>query len=85
MASESHVSDQQAAKPPAQILIIRHGEKPGKPGVDGEADGPDLSRKGYERAVALAFNFPATFGKMVISKKSPSTSWITRNTRMRAS
>jgi hypothetical protein len=63
MAGEFQVSDQQATKPPAQILIIRHGEKPGNPGVDSEADGINLSTKGYERAAALAFNIPAIFGK----------------------
>ena len=64
MASEFHVSDQKAAKPPAQILIIRHGEKPGDPGVDSKDDRPDLSTKGYERAAALAFELPAAFGKI---------------------
>ena len=64
MASEFQVSGQNAAKPPAQILIIRHGEKPGDPCVDNEADGIGLSTKGYERAAALAFNIPATFGKI---------------------
>ncbi len=64
MASEFQVTDQKATKPPAQILIIRHGEKPGDPGVDSEADGPNLSTKGYERAAALAFNIPAAFGKI---------------------
>jgi broad specificity phosphatase PhoE len=64
MASEFHVSDQKAAKPPAQILIIRHGEKPGNPGVDSKDDGINLSTKGYERAAALAFHIPAAFGKI---------------------
>jgi broad specificity phosphatase PhoE len=64
MASELQPSEQQAAQPPAQILIIRHGEKPGDPCVDGEADGPDLSIKGYERAAALALSLPAAFGKI---------------------
>ncbi len=48
---------------PAQILIIRHGEKPGDPGTDNSADGPDLSTRGYERAGALAPYIPATFTK----------------------
>ena len=64
MANEFQVGDQKATMPPAQILIIRHGEKPGDPCVDSGADGPDLSIKGHERAAALAFNIPATFGKI---------------------
>jgi hypothetical protein len=64
MASEFQVSNQKATKPPAQILIIRHGEKPGDPCIDGEADGPNLSTKGYERAAALAIYIPAAFGKI---------------------
>jgi hypothetical protein len=64
MASELQVSGQKATKPPAQILIIRHGEKPGDPGVDSAADGIGLSTKGYERAAALAIYIPATFGKI---------------------
>lgn len=64
MASEPQVSGQKTTKPPAQILIIRHGEKPGNPGVDNKDDGPDLSTKGYERAAALAFELPAAFGEI---------------------
>ena len=64
MTSESQVSDQKATNPPAQILVIRHGEKPGDPCVENEADSPDLSIKGQERAAALAFNLPAAFGKI---------------------
>jgi hypothetical protein len=48
---------------PSKVLIIRHGEKPGNPGVDAPDDGADLSTKGYERAGALAPFVPATFGK----------------------
>ena len=62
--SEFQVSAQKATKPPAQILIIRHGEKPGDPGVDSEAGGIGLSTKGYERAAALAIYIPVTFGKI---------------------
>lgn len=47
---------------PAQVLVIRHGEKPGDPSNDNDADGPDLSTRGYERAGALAPYIPATFG-----------------------
>lgn len=47
---------------PKQVLIIRHGEKPGDPAVDSEADGRDLSTRGFERAGALAPYIPATFG-----------------------
>jgi len=46
-----------------QIIIIRHGEKPGDPTTDNDADGIDLSTRGYERAGALAVYIPATFGK----------------------
>ena len=49
------------ASGPKEVLIIRHGEKPGDPAVDNQADGPDLSTKGYERAAALAIYIPATF------------------------
>lgn len=64
MTSESQPSGQKATKPPKQILIIRHGEKPGDSGVDSKDDGPDLSTKGYERAAALAFKLPAAFGRI---------------------
>ena len=64
MASESHDCGQKATKRPEQILTIRHGEKPGDPGVDNEADGIGLSARGYERAAALAIHIPATFGKI---------------------
>ena len=47
---------------PTKVLIIRHGEKPGKPGIDGADDSPDLSTRGFERAAALAVYVPATFG-----------------------
>lgn len=64
MTSESQPGGQKAKKPPKQILIIRHGEKPGDPGMDSKDDGPDLSTKGYERAAALAFELPAAFGEI---------------------
>ena len=46
---------------PAQILILRHGEKPGDP--EQNDGGPDLSVRGYERAAALAYCVPDQFGK----------------------
>jgi broad specificity phosphatase PhoE len=48
---------------PSQILIIRHGEKPGDPSTDSAGESPDLSTQGYERAASLAVYVPATFGK----------------------
>jgi hypothetical protein len=48
---------------PKQVLIIRHGEKPGDPSTDSDTDGVDLSTRGFERAGALAAYIPATFGK----------------------
>jgi hypothetical protein len=48
---------------PSQVLITRHGEKPGDPSADSAADGPGLSTQGYERAASLAFYVPTTFGK----------------------
>jgi hypothetical protein len=48
---------------PSQILIIRHGEKPGDPSNDSAGDSPNLSTPGYERAASLAIYIPATFGK----------------------
>lgn len=48
---------------PGQVLIIRHGEKPGDPGLDSDADGPDLSPEGYKRAAALSVHIPASFPK----------------------
>jgi hypothetical protein len=48
---------------PSQVLIIRHGEKPGDPSTESAADSLDLSTQGYERAASLAFYVPATFGK----------------------
>jgi broad specificity phosphatase PhoE len=48
---------------PRQILIIRHGEKPGDPSTDSPADSPDLSTQRYERAASLAVYVPATFDK----------------------
>ncbi|WP_298420622.1 hypothetical protein [uncultured Kordia sp.] len=41
---------------PKEILILRHAEKPT------EASNENLSIKGYERAAALAYYMPATFG-----------------------
>ena len=46
-----------------QVIIIRHGEKPGDPEVDNAADGADLSLRGYQRAGALAPYIPGVFGK----------------------
>ena len=61
---------QAASTGPRQILIIRHGEKPGNAAdEDQDPAGPvakgaaDLSTRGYERAGALAPYFPATFAK----------------------
>lgn len=48
---------------PSQVLIIRHGEKPGDPSTDSAADSTDFSMQGYERAASLAVYVPATFGK----------------------
>lgn len=48
---------------PGQVLIIRHGEKPGDPSIESAADSPDLSTQGCERAASLAIYVPATFGK----------------------
>ena len=41
---------------PTEILIIRHAEKPA------DITNENLSTKGYERAAALAYYLPATFG-----------------------
>jgi hypothetical protein len=59
---------------PGKILIVRHGEKPGDPGVDAPSDGTGLSTRGYERAGALAPWLVATFGKpdfLFATKLSP--------------
>jgi hypothetical protein len=48
---------------PREVLIIRHGEKPGDPSTDSPADSADLSTQGYERAASLAVYVPATFGR----------------------
>ncbi len=45
---------------PLQILIIRHGEKPGDPSVDSDA-GPELSPRGQARAAAIAHLLPLAF------------------------
>jgi hypothetical protein len=45
----------------ATVLLIRHGEKPGNPGIDSDEDGTDLSQPGRERAHAyVAFFQPYT-------------------------
>jgi hypothetical protein len=45
----------------ATVLLIRHGEKPGNPGIDSVQDGADLSQQGRERAHAyVAFFQPYT-------------------------
>jgi hypothetical protein len=45
----------------ATVLLIRHGEKPGNPGIDSVEDGTDLSQAGRERAHAyVAFFQPYT-------------------------
>jgi hypothetical protein len=45
----------------ATVLLIRHGEKPGKPGIDSVEDGTDLTQAGRERAYAyVAFFQPYT-------------------------
>jgi len=46
---------------PAQVLIIRHGEKPGDWSAADDETEPHLSVKGRERAAALAVYIPATF------------------------
>ena len=58
-----------ASAGPRIILIIRHAEKPEG---DGDKD-PNLSKRGYERAAALARVIPANFPKpdyLVATKKS---------------
>jgi hypothetical protein len=50
---------------PKQILIIRHGEKPGDPSAADDAQpDPNLSVKGFERAAALSVYIPSTFPKV---------------------
>jgi phosphohistidine phosphatase SixA len=56
---------------PQMILIIRHAEKPG----DGEKDDkdPNLSKRGFERAAALARVIPADFVRpdyLIATKRS---------------
>ena len=41
---------------PKEILILRHAEKPT------DASNENLSPKGYERAAALSYYLPNTFG-----------------------
>jgi hypothetical protein len=41
----------------ATVLLIRHGEKPGNPGIDRVEDGTDLSQPGRERAHAYVAFF----------------------------
>ena len=55
--------DTTTASGPKLVFLIRHWEKPGDPAVDNDADGPNLSTRGHERAAALAINIPATFPK----------------------
>lgn len=43
---------------PKEILIIRHAEKPADTSIE------NLSTKGYERAAALAYYLPDTFGNI---------------------
>jgi hypothetical protein len=47
--------------PTLQILIFRHGEKPGDPGQDQPSDGVSLSSRGFARAGALAYLLPDPF------------------------
>jgi len=54
--------DTTTASGPKLVFLIRHWEKPGDPAVDNDADGPNLSTRGYE-AAAFAINIPATFPK----------------------
>ena len=39
------------------ILLVRHGEKPGDPGKDDPKDGPNLSPAGWQRAEAYIAYF----------------------------
>ena len=39
------------------ILLVRHGEKPGDPGKDDPKDGPNLSPAGWQRAEAYVAYF----------------------------
>lgn len=39
------------------ILLVRHGEKPGDPGLDAPQDGPNLSPAGWQRAQAYVGYF----------------------------
>jgi len=60
------------APPPGPhiIMIIRHAEK------TGDKTDPDLSKKGYERAEALAKTFPANFPRpdyLIATKRSKSS------------
>ena len=57
------MSNPTTASGPKLVFIIRHGEKPGNPAVDNDADGPNLSTRGYMRAAALAISIPATLPK----------------------
>ena len=41
--------DPTTASGPKLVFIIRHGEKPGDPAVDNDADGPNLSTRGHEQ------------------------------------
>lgn len=46
---------------PAQVLIIRHGEKPGDPSAPDDPTDRGLSTRGRERAAALAYSIPDAF------------------------
>ena len=48
--------------PPKEIVILRHGEKPGDPSQDKLGEDPNLSPRGYARAAALAYLLPEQFG-----------------------
>jgi len=48
---------------PRQIVLLRHGEKPGHPSVDAESDGRSLSARGFARAGALAPYLLHEFGR----------------------
>jgi hypothetical protein len=41
----------------SNILLVRHGEKPGDPGQDDPGDGPNLSATGWQRAGAYGSYF----------------------------
>lgn len=62
----------------ATILLVRHGEKPGDPGLDQASDGPGLSPAGQARAqayVAYFDDFQATDVKGTHSKAA-TPQWV---------